>query len=109
MSADFDVSYQKLLDSLDETVALLRRHAERHWVNWLEADRARIAEGDHYALDHLLSAFGGMGSLNDLVLQSADPARSFDDELRADNDRLWDLRDAIWRAAKEMQGELGRS
>jgi Domain of unknown function (DUF6966) len=109
MSADFDVSYQKLLDSLDETVALLRRHAEQHWADWLAADRARIAEGDRYALDHLFSAFGGMGSLNDLVLQGPDPAHSFDDELRSANDRLWDLRDAIWRAGKEVQAELRRS
>jgi hypothetical protein len=104
----FDSSYQKLLDSLNETVALLREHSEEHWASWLAADRERIAGGDRYALDHLLSAFGGMGSLNDLVLQRPDATQPFSDDLRSANERLWDLRDAIWHSATHMKADLRR-
>lgn len=70
VSADyFDISYRKLLDSLDETVTLLQLHSEQCWADWLAADKERIADGDRYFLDHLLSAFGGMRSFNDLVPQ----------------------------------------
>jgi hypothetical protein len=110
MSPDaYDANYRKLLDSLDEAADLLRRHNEQFWADGLAADRARIAEGDRYALDHLLSAFGGMGSLNDVVPHGSSPSQPFDEVVRAANDRLSDLRDAIWHAAKDMQAELRRS
>lgn len=102
----FNSSYQKLLDSLDQTVALLREHSEHHWATGLEVDRGRIADGDGHALDHLLSAFGGMGSLNDLVLHGPTPGAPWNDALRAANDRLSDLRESIWRAAVEIRAEL---
>ena len=106
---DFDANYQKLLAALDQAVALLEQHSEQHWAAWLATDRARIAEGDRYALDNLLLAFGGMGSFNDLVLQRRDQKVPFDDAQLAANRRLREYRRTIWAAAKAMQRELNVS
>ena len=55
----------RLLVALAESVTLLRERGDAHWADWLERDRARIAGGDAYGLEHLKQAFGGMGSIND--------------------------------------------
>ncbi|WP_142277442.1 DUF6966 domain-containing protein [Mycobacterium timonense] len=40
----------------------------QRWVTWLARSRQRIARGDPHGIDELLSAYGGMGSFNDLEL-----------------------------------------
>ena len=85
----------QLLDALAEAVPLLRAHNEDRWASWLETDAARISDGDDYGLDHLLQAFGGMGSLNDLALPGPD------------DDRLWSLRERMWSSARALQRERG--
>ena len=62
----------ELVSALDEIVALLRDSNEAHWAAWLEKDRRLIANGDFYGVEHLLQAFGGMGSINDIGLADAD-------------------------------------
>ena len=57
-----------LLSLLEEAASLLRKHKVDHWANWLERDAQLIRGLDFYGVEHLLSAFGGMGSLNDLAL-----------------------------------------
>jgi hypothetical protein len=42
--------------------------AGERWAARLTASRQRIARGDPYGVKDLLSAFGGMGSFNDLYL-----------------------------------------
>lgn len=63
----------ELISALDEAGMLLREANETHWAGWLEKDRRLIASGDFYGVEHLLQAFGGMGSLNDIAL--ADPGK----------------------------------
>jgi hypothetical protein len=59
---------ETLATLLEEAECLLRRHDVTHWAEWLHKDATRIRGLDLYGLEHLLSAFGGMGSLNDLIL-----------------------------------------
>lgn len=59
---------QHLLQRTVEAVALLERLGEDHWARWLRADLVSLRRRDGYGIEHLLSAFGGMGSLNDLVI-----------------------------------------
>ncbi len=82
----------ELLSAIAEAVLLLRAHNEDRWATWLEADAEPIAADDAYGLEHLLRAFGGMGSLNDVVLPG---------------DRLWHLRDRRWAAAWQLQRQQG--
>jgi hypothetical protein len=57
----------------------------------LDTSARHIAAGDAYGLEHLLRAFGGVGSLNDVGLSR-------------DDDLLWSLHDRMWSAARELQG-----
>ena len=38
------------------------------WASWPEADARRIEKADFLGIDHLLQAYGGMGSLNDMTI-----------------------------------------
>lgn len=55
-------------------VGLLERLApllSNHWREWIEKDLAEIRAGDFYGVEHFLSAFGGMGSINDRLPDDA--------------------------------------
>jgi hypothetical protein len=104
----FDADYERLLTNLDGAVALLRTYATSFWADWLSEDRAKIADGDRYALDHLLSAFGGMGSLSDLVIHPVNGDPIHDEDIDHVNQRLNVYRHEIWTAATTMKRELNR-
>jgi hypothetical protein len=106
---DFDREYRKLLEALDRAVALLRDCSVDFWADWLESDRRKIAEGDRYALEHLLMAFGGMGSFNDLVIHPLSGHVVDDVDVDRVNRELTTHRSEIWSAAKAMKRELDRS
>ena len=59
---------EPLVAVLGELERLLRLHNELHWADWISSDRQRIANHDIGGVDHFLSALGGMGSLNDLLI-----------------------------------------
>src|SRR4051812_41032599 len=71
MPEDFDAKCAALLGDLGDAVSLLRGVQENFWADWLEKDADRIKNGDREGVDHLLSAFGGMGSFNDLIISPA--------------------------------------
>jgi hypothetical protein len=80
-------------DSIGKLAALLREHArgswELRWADRLEEDARLIRRGDRRSLEHFLGSFGGMGSLNDIVLQPP-----------AANDALWALREEAYENAR---------
>lgn len=93
----------ELTSVLESLEALLQAHGERHWSAWIEADRRRIAASDVFGLDHLLSAYGGMGSLNDLILCPENGHLIRPDDVRAVNDRLRDLRSRAYDLAARLR------
>jgi hypothetical protein len=105
----FDHQYQQLLEALAGLVALLREYGESAWAEWLDRDRQRIQRGDAYGLEHLLGAFGGMGSLNDLLLHPANGHPVAPDRIDLVNDQLQALRGRCWRLATGLRRELDRS
>jgi hypothetical protein len=106
-NGDFDRLFQQLLLTMDEAVDLLRRVGEQWWSGWIAADRQAIERGDRRALDHFLSAFGGMGSLNDLQIDPHNGHHVGEDEVEAVNDLLSRLLGDAYRDAKAMR-ELDR-
>src|SRR5262249_9222640 len=96
-----------LLDALDAAVALLRRYGKTMWADWLEQDRARIQNGDRYGVEHVLQAFGGMGSLNDVVIGPANRDPIADDQIASVNMRLYELRDRMCDGATAVRRETG--
>ncbi len=56
----------ELAEMLDETGHLLRQVGEKGWAEWLRRDVAALRRNDIWGVEHFLSAFGGMGNLDDL-------------------------------------------
>jgi hypothetical protein len=96
---DFDRHFVGLLTAAREASALLRRFGEDRWATWLDTDAARIERGDKYGLDGLLTAFGGMGSLNDLVIHPLNGHRVSTDEVDTVNQRLSESVAQVWHHA----------
>ncbi len=63
-----DAEVQELAKSLEYASDFLLKYGVPSWASWLAKDARLVRNGDYYGVEHLLSAFGGMGSLNDLVL-----------------------------------------
>jgi hypothetical protein len=93
----------ELIYALDETVALLRSYGEKHWAEWLAGDRASIANGNAGGVTHLLSAFGGMGSFNDLFLSPANGHYLSEADVSATNARLNELRARLYDLAQAQR------
>ncbi|UFU08251.1 DUF6966 domain-containing protein [Ruania halotolerans] len=103
-----DVQIDALLTDLEYAVAILERAGGPDgWIRWLKSDHDRICARDIYGLDHLLSAFGGMGSFNDVVLHSMNGNRGSDEELVLANEHLRIVRSRIWDRAKVLLREYG--
>lgn len=84
----------ELLAALEQAAALLRAAGQSRWADRLDKDRSLIEAEDFYGVEHLLQAFGGMGSFNDVVLQS--PAENA--ELQWLSSRIYEIADTLRRA-----------
>lgn len=83
------------MKAIEECVAMRRVANESQFADWLENDRAKIMIGKTRALQHLLSAYGGVGSINDILLENASAQKRFSK-----------LRNEIWKHADAMLREL---
>jgi hypothetical protein len=76
----------KLITTLDDLGEKLDGLGHVHSVSWLAESARRLRSGDFSGIQHLLGAYGGMGSFNDLILPETT------DQLRSD---AYDLAHAI--------------
>lgn len=95
---------ERLQESIDELANMLRRYGESHWSEWLPAAAERIEQGDAGALDQLLRSFGGMGSLNDIVLSQRDGSDLRAEEWQAVNLGLRELLELVYERASALRG-----
>lgn len=91
-----------LAQMLDQAEALLRSYGQVRWAEWLTKDARLIRSLDGYGLEHLLSAYGGMGSLNDVVLQRSKGGVSVLLDV-GDNERFDTLRSEIYDLARRLR------
>lgn len=90
---------QALLDALRE----LERHLEGlddFWADHVRRAADEIAKSDAYGLGRFLGLFGGMGSLNDLVLEKDGKALGWE------NDQLAALTKKAWGLAYSLRHEI---
>jgi hypothetical protein len=93
----------QLSQGIDEAIQLLRSVGESFWATRLAAGRSKL---EAHGVDWVLGLFGGMGGFNDLVLLPMDGCAVSEVDIRAANERLWDLRNEIYTAAKELRRAL---
>ncbi len=98
----------ELCQSLEGLIELLEPVEASHWVDWMRSDLHRLRAGDTYAVRHVLQAFGGMGSLSDLVIDPANGHPVSEREASRLNGRLGTLRDQAYHRAAELERLLGQ-
>ncbi len=96
---------EKLIALLEETGQFLRKYDETHWAGWLADCEERLRCGDAEGIERLMGAYGGMGSLNDLMLHPVNRHRLSEADVKAANERLALFRNALYGMAREIQGE----
>jgi hypothetical protein len=95
-------SIEHLVGLMEQTVSLLRAHGEDHWADWVEADAAAVRQRDAWGLEHFLAAFGGGGSLLDLIFHPVNGNASSAEDGRAATEQLHELLDEAYVIAQDM-------
>ena len=101
---------RELIDVLDQLIDLLKSDGQTHWAKWVRESKTRLISSEVSGAIHLLSAYGGMGSFNDLVICQRNVNGQFcwaDGHLEK-NERLSELRSKAWRLADEIKGSHPR-
>jgi hypothetical protein len=93
----------RLVTVLEEMVKLLADHSERAWAESIAKDIAWIRRGDGYGVLHLLSAFGGMGSLNDVVFHPMNGNLATTAEAGPVNERFQTLKSEAYLLATALR------
>lgn len=93
---------------LERLVDLLSGANAEHWADWFNKDLERIRKRDATGLTHLLSAYGGMGSFNDLLLDQRNGHTVTDGSKAFMNDQLAQLRSSVFRLADGLRREIER-
>jgi hypothetical protein len=86
----------RLAGTLEAMTTLLKLHGDNGWADQIERCRSSIAQSDYHGVDRLLRLYGGMGSLNDVILQSDGVAPA------DDNERFEALRTDAWEQARAL-------
>lgn len=103
MAGDFEAALTELLTAAEELGTLLQRYGERHWADWVMGDWRRIQDGDASGIDHLLAAYGGMGSLNDVLIDPHNGHLIAAQDVTTVNARLSQLRSRTYAAATRLK------
>ena len=59
---------KELVEMLGHLVKLLERDGQGHWANWMQKAKLMLESSDYAGIEKVLSAYGGMGSFNDVGL-----------------------------------------
>jgi len=92
----------RLAETLEAMTILLKLHGDNGWAEQIEQCRSSIAQSDYHGVDRLLCLYGGMGSLNDVILQSGGVAPA------EDNERFDALRTDAWKKTNALARDGAR-
>ncbi|MDR7253982.1 hypothetical protein J2X46_002972 [Nocardioides sp. BE266] len=92
---------------LADAVRLLEGVGEQHWAAWLRGDLRRLRRGDGFAIEHLLSAYGGMGSINDVLISPHNGHDVSEHEGEVTTAELRRLLSAIYHSASGLRRTSG--
>ena len=92
----------RLAEILEAMTTLLKLHGDNGWAEQVERCRSTIAQSDYHGVDRLLCLYGGMGSLNDVILQSGGVVPT------DDNERFDALRTDAWKQANALARDGAR-
>ncbi len=90
---------------LEQQIQLLRSHGVDYWADWLEEALERCRRFDTYGLTRILGAYGGMGSLSDLIICVYNGHRIEREDEEEVNKRFMELHGQIYGLASELLKE----
>jgi hypothetical protein len=96
---------EKLANLIQEASILLLTHGKKSWADRLRIDAQRIRSFDFYGVEHMLSAFGGMGSINDLVFSPTNGHIIEEKDVASANEKFRNLLGRIGEIAKKLARE----
>jgi hypothetical protein len=94
----------KLAGELEALVSRLRASGESFWSQRIEDDLHFIKQGDAYGANRFLTYFGGMGSLNDLVLCPENGHKVAAADVSRLNDEVRHLLSRAYELAQNFRG-----
>lgn len=96
---------QELISVLDELAYVLESDGNINWGSWIRKAKAHLLNSDYSGIEYLLSAYGGMGSLNDVVLGQSykDGVFQWKPEYVELNERFTVLRSKAWKLANAIE------
>ncbi|MBK5435670.1 hypothetical protein JFV30_02015 [Pseudomonas sp. TH32] len=99
----------ELIDVLGDLATLLESDGDNHWSRWMRKAKTLLQASDYSGITYLRSAYGGMGSFNDLVLgqSSEGGVFSWKPGYKELNDRLDELRNKAAQLSTEIQRSQG--
>lgn len=99
----------ELIDVLEELAILLESDGDNHWSRWMRKAKTLLQASDYSGITYLRSAYGGMGSFNDLILgqSSVDSVFSWKPGYKELNERLDELRNKASQLGAEIQRDQG--
>lgn len=107
-SQEAEDRFQRLLGNVARTGELLTRTGEARWASWAAVVHRELTAHDAHGLKRLLGAYGGMGSLNDLVMHPMNGHSVIDADVDAVNDELTRLRSAMYGDARALLHAVAR-
>jgi hypothetical protein len=96
---------QELVELLNATKLLLAKYGETQWSEWLAKDSLLIENLDLHGVEHLLSAYGGMGSINDVLIHPANGHKIQEADVAKVNDELRSLLSKVIALSKKLYAE----
>ena len=105
MSNHLHPEVEELAGCIESAAILLRSYNELHWGSWLAKDVALIRANDFWGVEHFLSAFGGMGSINDLIISPINGHQVDFDQVERANEELRSILSKAYNLASKLQKE----
>jgi hypothetical protein len=104
---DMGPKTQELVSVLEELISLLDGAGEQGWSIWMQQARRWILQENFSGIDKVIQAYGGMGSLNDLVLggKNVDGRIIWDQDDRLLNERFQIIKSKAWELASEISND----
>lgn len=97
-----DERHTRLVENVARARELLQQVGEERWADWVATVYTELGSPGGSGLTRLLAAFGGMGSLNDLVIHPVNGHTLLESEVGPVNRTLDELRSILYADATAL-------
>ncbi len=84
---------EELIEVLSRLTEILNRDKNYHWAQWMNSAKSRLVNSGYSGIEKFLSAYGGMGSFNDVYIK----------EISRENEKFSELSTKAWNLANEIK------